>query len=142
MAYRHASGPVLHHDLKSANVLVFAGDNGALTPKLCDFGLATPLDPTTGLQEEVRLLQGTVAPLVGKARLPSARTPHASARWLQGPRPLLPTPERRPSRLGACRGPRSPPPAAPKKGRPRPSHRLWSRPPPLRPPALTGMTRR
>ena len=30
MAYLHANGPVLHHDLKSANVLVFTGAHGAL----------------------------------------------------------------------------------------------------------------
>ena len=39
MKYLHAQ-PVLHHDLKTSNVLVFDGAAGGLVPKLTDFGLA------------------------------------------------------------------------------------------------------
>ena len=48
MAYLHAANPVvLHHDLKSANVLVFTDELGTFTPKLCDFGLASIVGGTT-----------------------------------------------------------------------------------------------
>ena len=41
MAFLHAqTPPVLHHDLKSGNVLVFAGEAGTLQAKLTDFGLS------------------------------------------------------------------------------------------------------
>ena len=72
LQHLHSRG-LAHRDVKPENLLLADRSEHALV-KLCDFGLATPLDPTTGLQEEVRLLQGTVAPLVGKARLPGART--------------------------------------------------------------------
>ena len=65
MAYLHArEPPMLHHDLKSANVLLFAGPGGAQTArgppqldegsvrhlqaKLCDFGLASGLGTSHG----------------------------------------------------------------------------------------------
>ena len=51
----------------------------------------------------------------GRGRPPCSSTaPRAPGWWLQGPRPVLRTPERRLSTLEARRGPRSPPPAAPK----------------------------
>jgi len=45
MAYLHSSA-VLHHDLKSANVLLFEVE-GKCTPKLADFGLAVVLNSST-----------------------------------------------------------------------------------------------
>ena len=60
MAYLHAKGPVLHHDLKSANVLVFAA-GGELTPKLCDFGLAAVANATTAAASTRRAAAGTAA---------------------------------------------------------------------------------
>ena len=48
MAFLHAqTPPVLHHDLKSDNVLLFDGADGQLVPKLTDFGLAINVGGST-----------------------------------------------------------------------------------------------
>ena len=64
MAFLHAQvRPVLHHDLKSANVLVFdtaAGAGGALHAKLTDFGLALTASGSS-LAGTVRAGGGTAA---------------------------------------------------------------------------------
>ena len=66
MAFLHARAPaVLHHDLKSANVLVFdtgagAGSAGALLAKLTDFGLSLTASGST-LASTMRAGGGTVA---------------------------------------------------------------------------------
>jgi len=64
LAYLHERQPrpMLHHDLKSANVLLFSKAGNALpTAKLGDFGLATGISRTTyGEQSVTRLGGGTV----------------------------------------------------------------------------------
>ena len=62
MAFLHAQAPqVLHHDLKSANVLVSDGGTaGALSAKLTDFGLSFTASGST-LASTVRASGGTVA---------------------------------------------------------------------------------
>ena len=49
LAYLHAQQPkpVLHRDIKSGNVLLFAKGHGVLAAKVADFGLATTLDGTS-----------------------------------------------------------------------------------------------
>ena len=62
MAFLHAQAPaVLHHDLKSANVLVFdTGPAGAPRAKLTDFGLSLTASGST-LASTMRAGGGTVA---------------------------------------------------------------------------------
>ena len=52
MAFLHAQvpHPVLHHDLKSDNVLLFDGSDRQLVPKLTDFGKAVKVGGSTGTQ--------------------------------------------------------------------------------------------
>lgn len=57
MAFMH-SQPVLHHDLKSANILLF---DPPLTPKVTDFGLAVSLSNDTSTQRTMRAGAGTFA---------------------------------------------------------------------------------
>ena len=49
MAHLHAMRPkpMLHHDLKSANVLVWPGTGSELVSKISDLGLATGTSGTT-----------------------------------------------------------------------------------------------
>ena len=60
MAFLHAHG-VLHHDLKSANVLLFANADGSLRPKLSDFGLAARLEGSTSSSSMMQAGAGTFA---------------------------------------------------------------------------------
>ena len=64
MAFLHAQErPLLHHDLKSANVVLFSergdgelteGTIGSITAKLCDFGLATGLNASSIMLQSTR----------------------------------------------------------------------------------------
>lgn len=62
MAFLHGQQPqpVLHHDLKSGNVLVFAAAEGRLCAKLTDFGLSLIASGST-LCSTTRAHGGTVA---------------------------------------------------------------------------------
>ena len=62
MAFLHAqTPPVLHHDLKSDNVLLFDGADGQLAPKLTDFGLAVNVGGSTASLRTLSAGAGTVA---------------------------------------------------------------------------------
>ena len=62
MAFLHAqTPPVLHHDLKSDNVLLFDGADGQLVPKLTDFGLAVNVGGSTASLRTHHGGAGTVA---------------------------------------------------------------------------------
>ena len=62
MAFLHAqTPPVLHHDLKSDNVLLFDGADGQLVPKLTDFGLAVNLGGSSASLRSHHGGAGTVA---------------------------------------------------------------------------------
>ena len=62
MAFLHAQPkPVLHHDLKSANILLFDAPGGGLLPKLADFGLAKVIGASTTGHSTMHASAGTSA---------------------------------------------------------------------------------
>ena len=60
MAYLHGRKPkpLLHHDLKSANVLLWPTSEDGLLPKVSDFGLASGIGSTTTASMTSRLKAG------------------------------------------------------------------------------------
>ena len=63
MGYLHSLvPPIIHHDLKPENVLLFSGDQSkAFTAKISDFGLATGIATTTFGASSVKAGGGTTA---------------------------------------------------------------------------------
>ncbi len=66
--HAHAQG-ILHRDLKPSNVFLAAADDGSLTPKLLDFGLAR----FAGMDEPPL---PDIPPAPGSAEMPTVRLPH------------------------------------------------------------------